>query len=152
MCNEVVVLVHGFFKGPGDMSYLKQGLGKAGYETFSPALPATLGSLEKCAESLRIQLARLKKVHTLHFVAHSMGGLITRACLSRQGTHNIGKCVFISTPHHGSGLAAIAGKIPFYCSVFKLIQAIQPEADFCRFREKDQVRLGIIAGNLSTRQ
>lgn len=147
MNKETVVLVHGFFKGPGDMKYLKQGLEKAGFATFTPDLPTTLGSLEECAESLGIQLARLKEVRAMHFVAHSMGGLITRVHLSRQGVQNVGRCVFIATPHRGTDLAGMAGKIPFYCSIFKPLQAIQPDNCYQRFRNKEQPGLGIIAGS-----
>lgn len=147
MSREIVVLVHGFFKGPKDMNYLARGLGDAGFETFSPDLPATFGSLEDCAHSLRIQLARLEGIDTIHYVAHSMGGLITRAYLAGSGVRNASRCVFISTPHSGSGLAAVAEKIPLYSFVFKPVQAILPGSGYQRFKERGRLCLGIIAGS-----
>ncbi|MFP4397592.1 MAG: esterase/lipase family protein [Desulfonatronovibrio sp.] len=147
MKGEIVVLVHGFFKGPRDMNYLARGLKDAGFETFSPDLPTTLGSLEDCVDSLRIQVSGLEGAGVIHYVAHSMGGLIIRAYLAGSGARNVSRCVFISTPHGGSGLAAIAEKIPFYSSVFQPVQAILPGRGYQRFKKKGQFRLGIIAGN-----
>lgn len=45
----------------------------------------------------------------VHLVAHSMGGLLTRATLAQYGDElwpRIGRIVFIGTPHYGAALAA----------------------------------------------
>lgn len=149
MRKEIVVLVHGFFKAQRDMRYLEQGLREAGYETLSVNLPTTLGSMEECVDSLSIQIANLEKEYSINYVAHSMGGLIVRAYVASHGNRNVGKCVFISTPHGGSGLASIAESVPFFSSIFKPIRAFLPTSGYRRISKKEGLRVGVIAGSRS---
>jgi pimeloyl-ACP methyl ester carboxylesterase len=58
----------------------------------------------------------------VHIVAHSMGGLMTRAALMQHGPElwpRIGKIVFIATPHYGA--TAIAGYLKNHLWGFELM-------------------------------
>ena len=65
--NELIVLVHGFFKNKKDMAFLEKGLFNKGYSVTSVDLPTTFGSIETCHESMIRQLNGLlsnySKVH-----------------------------------------------------------------------------------------
>ncbi len=122
MNTTLTILIHGFNKGSRDMAFLEKGLQKSGFETFSVDLPTRFGTMEQCREALDRQITgRIRKYQVVYYVAHSMGGLITRDYLSRIQQDKVGKCVFIATPHHGSRLAGIAGRIPFFSRIFKTV-------------------------------
>ncbi|MDM8526068.1 alpha/beta fold hydrolase, partial [Desulfococcaceae bacterium HSG8] len=108
MKTQLVVLVHGYCKNSDDMAFLNNGLKNRNYDTFSATLPTTFGTIEDCTNSLRIQIEDLLcRYEQVHFIGHSMGGLIIQRYLSTTVLNNIGKCIFVATPNKGSKLATI---------------------------------------------
>ncbi|HZU34621.1 MAG TPA: alpha/beta fold hydrolase [Gemmataceae bacterium] len=107
MARDIVVLVHGFFRGPRDMHRLARHLSAAGYEIVAPRLPTTFGTLADCSERLAVAVDALPREpgRTLHFVSHSMGGLVIRHYLAQHVVPGLGRCVFIAPPNAGSALA-----------------------------------------------
>ena len=129
------------------MSFLEKGLSEAGFETFSANLPTRFGSLEKCLHALHDQIGKLvREYSSVNYVAHSMGGLIAREYINHTGQENVGKCVFIATPHRASQLAGIAGRIPFYSRIFKTVHPILPGSGYVPPGLSEGVSLGLIAG------
>ncbi|MDR1731729.1 MAG: alpha/beta fold hydrolase [Synergistaceae bacterium] len=101
--NSVVVLVHGFFRRGGDMRYLAEALKRQGFCTFSPTLPTVFQNVRTCSEELERQLeGRFDEKRVIHFVGHSMGGLIIRDYLSRRLVEGLGRVVLIGTPNRGT--------------------------------------------------
>jgi pimeloyl-ACP methyl ester carboxylesterase len=148
MNSEITILVHGFNKDHSDMLFIQKNLLLNGYNTFTANLPTTFSSLYKCQTILFLQIEKLIKTHeTVHYVAHSMGGLIVRYLINSIDQKNIGKCVFIATPHEGSKLAVLANKIPFYSYFFKPIKSLLPRAGYKPFPNTKNFKVGIIAGN-----
>lgn len=149
MEKEVVVLVHGFFKNRSDMRYLEKGLQEHGFETCCVDLPTTFACFEDCLKSLEWQLSHFTQQDKLHYVAHSMGGLLVRAYLAACGHSKTGHCVFIATPQQGTALAAIAHKFPLYSSVFKPIQSLLPCTGSENAETSIESPLGVVAGSRS---
>lgn len=109
--RETVILVHGFFRTDRDMRYLEKGLEQNGYRTLSPELPTTFGTIEAC--TLRLEAVMEEMAHKggkIHFVGHSMGGLIIRHYLARNRVAQLGRVVLIATPNQGSPLASAADR------------------------------------------
>ncbi|PID41975.1 MAG: hypothetical protein CSB48_12610 [Proteobacteria bacterium] len=147
MKKEITVLVHGFNKDKSDMVYLESGLKSAGFDVLSVNLPTTFGSLEQCRNSLFLQTREiLNGVELVNYVAHSMGGLITRSFIDFIGQENVGKCVFIATPHGGSRLALMADCIPLYSTLFKPVKNLLPNLSYRSFGSDKKFRIGVIAG------
>ena len=67
-------------------------------------LDETKNLLNKKIEDIKLQTGKSK----VNIIAHSMGGLLTKAYLNSYGKEDIGKLIFIGTPHLG---APKAGKI-----------------------------------------
>lgn len=103
-----------FFRTRRDMAFLEDFFQSRGYDVFAPTLPTTFGSLEKCTAKLEQKFSGIQERYDrIHFVGHSMGGLIIRLFLSRNRIENIGRCVMIATPNRGSELVnAIAWFTP----------------------------------------
>lgn len=120
---ECTILLHGFGNIGKNMEYLAKGIMENGMNTITPTLPTTACSVSTCAvllnDNIRDEIGKYKKIH---FVGHSMGGLIIRKYLLEYMPKNIGRCVFIATPHLGSELADIAGNIPFVTDLLKSVK------------------------------
>ncbi|EQB40175.1 hypothetical protein M947_03900 [Sulfurimonas hongkongensis] len=144
----MTVLVHGFYRDKTDMSYLHYGLDSLGFETFVVNLPSTFGTFEDMVDSMALQLKVFQdKELKMNFVAHSMGGLITRRYIQTHPKVRVGSCVFISTPHKGTKLADIAkSKIPWFLSVFRPIKELSSDISYTPFLNKS-FKLGLIAGS-----
>jgi pimeloyl-ACP methyl ester carboxylesterase len=146
--KALVVLVHGFNKDERDMGFLAQGLARQ-YSILCPRLPTRFGSLQQAVVTLRQALDEQKwqQYPRVHFVAHSMGGLIVRQLLVEQPPGNLGHSVFIATPHDGSPLASLADKLPGYSRLFQPLQSLLPGQRWASWHEDSQAHLGIIAGS-----
>ena len=87
------------------MRFLARELERRGYCPLTPNLPTTFRNVAACAELLELYLdERLPGAgeHVVHFVGHSMGGLVIRECLSRRVVTGLGRVVLIGTPNKGS--------------------------------------------------
>lgn len=148
MRKEITILVHGFNKSQSDMAYLEAGLKASGFTVLSVNLPTTFASLEQCRNSLAEQIKEVvEEYEVVNYVAHSMGGLISRAFIASVQQNNVGKCVFIATPHKGSKLAAIATAIPLYSNIFKPVKDLLPNLKYSSFASRKGFKIGLIAGS-----
>jgi pimeloyl-ACP methyl ester carboxylesterase len=145
----LVLLVHGFFRNDKDMEVLKTYLGDYGQDVYSVNLPTTFQPLEKIYTSFKKQLLDIDtNIYTkIHFVGHSMGGLIIRYYLSKHKVPKLGRCVFIGTPNKGTRLADIGLKIPLLAQVLKPIRALHSKALAIDLPQNNPTPdIGIIAG------
>lgn len=106
-----ILLVHGFFSNRGMWLSFRRRLIGAG---LGPVYAVTLGppttSIDEMADQLsrRIdEICRATGSEKIVVVAHSMGGLITRAYMARRGSGNILKFITLGSPHHGTRLARL---------------------------------------------
>jgi pimeloyl-ACP methyl ester carboxylesterase len=126
----------------------------AGFSTLNLGYDSRRKPLQSLVEDIHPAIQRF--AHDLdgsvHFVGHSMGGLLTRAYLARYRPQRLGRVVMLGTPNGGSEIADRLKNFTVYRAYFgpagqqlmterdSTTHAILPPADY---------PVGIIAGNRS---
>lgn len=106
---HLVLLVHGIARKAGTFDALKAALSEAGYDVAAISYPSTRDSLEAHAAQLERLLNRVEGSTKVSFVTHSMGGLVVRHLLARNGAWkrrlSVHRIVQIAPPNSGSVVA-----------------------------------------------
>ena len=103
-CLEIVVLVHGLWLTGLEMSLLRRRLRRCGFNPVQFTYPTVRCSLADNARRLQRFVSRLD-AGTVHFVAHSLGGLLLRQFFHDYPRQRLGRVVTLGTPHAGSAAA-----------------------------------------------
>jgi len=101
---ETAVLVHGLFMPAASMALLAWRLRRCGLRTVLFGYAARREGVEAAAARLH-RLAARQSGATVHFVAHSLGGLVVRQMLHDFPQQRPGRVVTLGTPHGGSQIA-----------------------------------------------
>ena len=109
--EEVVVLIHGLFMSGREMALLRRQLTVAGFSTRQFSYPSVRVSPAVAARMLGDFVAGIE-APIVHYVAHSLGGLVVRHFLHGHSDGRPGRVVTLATPHQGSQAAqAIANTV-----------------------------------------
>ena len=107
---QPMLLVHGYGCNRGIWWWLRPRLEAAGHVVATISLEPPWGGIDGFAEQLH---ARIEAVCAatgaprVTLVAHSMGGLVSRAYLARHGDARVARLISIASPHGGSQLARL---------------------------------------------
>lgn len=154
MSKEIVILLHGILRSDLDMMPLALYLRQKGYEAHAIKYPSREKDLEDLTHHLHDDIQQYvgEKKPTLHFVTHSMGGLLARYYIHNYRPKNLGKVVMIGTPNQGSEAADFLMESEYLSPIFKKIfgPAGQQLGTKHEYVEHDiDYPLGIIAGSQS---
>ncbi|MGK0296554.1 MAG: hypothetical protein ACI9XC_000143 [Gammaproteobacteria bacterium] len=112
MKNETVILIHGLWMNGWDMSLLNSRIQDHGYNITQ----FSYNSLNRtpCENAVILQ-QKIQNIDTpiIHFVCHSLGGLIIRHLFSDFPEQKPGRVVTLGSPHQSSYAAYRLSKLPF---------------------------------------
>ncbi|NOQ94569.1 MAG: alpha/beta hydrolase [Methylophaga sp.] len=116
--NDCVILLHGLARSNSSMESLSLALDKVGYHTLNINYPSTKYPIETLAkDTIGNALASCPNKAKVHFVTHSMGGILVRQYVSKNTINNMGRVVMLGPPNKGSQVVDKLGEL----SLFKLI-------------------------------
>ena len=106
-----ILLVHGFFSNRGMWVSFRQRLAAANLgPVYTVSLEPLNGSIDAMATSLEKRIEEIVGAtgnEKIIVVAHSMGGLVTRAYMAQVGADHVARFITLGAPHHGSRIAAL---------------------------------------------
>ena len=152
--QDGVVLLHGISRTALSFRKMQLALERAGFTTVNLDYASRSKALEALAEDIHpaIQQFADRIDGPVHFVCHSMGGLLARVYIARYRPKRLGRVVMLGTPNSGSEIADRLKNMGIYRAFFgpagqqlgtqrdAAIEALFPPIDY---------PVGIIAGNRS---
>ncbi|MCF8057370.1 MAG: alpha/beta hydrolase [Desulfocapsa sp.] len=103
--GECVVLLHGMARSYHSMDDMQERLLAEGYHTVNQGYPSTREGIETIAEEYfpaALNHCRQFSPTAIHFVTHSLGGIVVRKGIKENKPEKLGRVVMLSSPNRGS--------------------------------------------------
>jgi len=110
-----VVLLHGIARTSVSLTRLERALRANGFATLNIDYASRRKPIAGLADDIHPEVARFaEREAPLHFVAHSMGGLLTRAYIAKYRPDRLAGVVMLGTPNGGSEVADLLSGYRLY--------------------------------------
>ncbi|MGJ4994617.1 esterase/lipase family protein [Bradyrhizobium sp. HKCCYLS3077] len=146
-----VVLLHGIAGRSLMLRPLEKRLQRAGFATLNLDYESRKKPLEELAEDIHPAISDF--AHSLdgpiHFVTHSMGGLLARVTIAHHRPRRLGRVVMLGTPNGGSELADRLQNVGLYRAYFGPagLQLVTTKSAALASLPPADYEIGVIAGS-----
>lgn len=147
--TEGIILIHGIFRTNSCMKKIARLFENKNYKTLNIEFPSTKYDILSLAKIIHQEVKEFaQQVTKIHFIGHSIGGLIIRTYLNIYSLENLGRVVMLGTPNNGSEIADFLKDFYLYKKLYGPAgqQLITDQSKFKNIFGSINYELGVIAG------
>ena len=115
IAGECVVLLHGLARSANSLLLMEWNLKRAGYDVVNVDYPSKEATIEDLADWVIPEaLHKCRDAETVHFVTHSMGGILLRYYMNRINSppERLGRSVMMGPPNKGTPVVDQLNDLP----------------------------------------
>jgi len=115
--DEFVVLLHGWGRTDKSMLVIQLALQHAGYDVVNVDYPSndkTINELSELAVQQGIDECEAQGARVIHFVTHSLGGILVRQYFNNHTLDKLGRVVMLGAPNKGSEVIDMYRKLQIF--------------------------------------
>lgn len=158
--NNIIILIHGLMRTSKCMQGLASYLNREGYEIFLYEYASTEYTIKEHGSHLKKFIETIITSHPhkkLHFIGHSLGGIIAREALAQLTQEQLNVCVnliMLAPPNRGSRLARFFVRtFPFTAKFVRPLTELSSdeEAYIHQVAIPEKINIGVIAGRFDAK-